>query len=188
MIAQISGKIAAKTTRSLVIDTGGVGYEVFCTKDLLVRMNDGKEVGLFTYLNVREDALELYGFASQADLSFFKLLLTVSGVGPKSALNILEVAKPDDIRRAVVAQDALGLHTVHGLGKKTAEKLVVELKDKLEGTDLGASYSDEQAVLEAIVNLGYSTSEARQAVRAIAGQPGTLEEKVKAALKSLSRT
>lgn len=188
MIAQVAGKVVAKTPRSVVVSAGGVGYEIFCTKDLLARLADGKEVGLFTHLNVREDALELYGFASQADLSFFKLLLTVSGVGPKSALNILEVAKPDDIRRAVVAQDAGKLHVVHGLGKKTAEKLVIELKDKLEGIELGAGYSDEQAVLEAIVNLGYSAAEARQAVRRIAGEPGTLADKVKAALKVLSRT
>jgi Holliday junction DNA helicase RuvA len=189
MIAQVAGKVVGKTPRSVVVSASGVGYEIFCTKDLLSKLPDGREVGLFTYLNVREDALELYGFTSSNDLAFFKLLLTVSGVGPKSALNILEVAKPDDIRRAVVAQDAGNLHAVHGLGKKTAEKLVVELKDKLESIEPGgSSMSDDQAVLEAIVNLGYSTSEARAALQATKGVSGGLEAKVKAALKSLSRS
>ncbi len=189
MIAQVAGKVVGKTPRSVVVQASGVGYEIFCTKDLLTRLPDGKEVGLFTYLNVREDALELYGFASQNDLAFFKLLLGVSGIGPKSALNILEVAKPDDIRRAVVAQDAGNLHALHGLGKKTAEKLVVELKDKLEAIEPGGStMSDDQAVLEAIVNLGYSTNEARSALQATKGVAGGLEAKVKAALKALSRS
>lgn len=188
MIVQIAGKVVAKTIRSVVIDTGGVGYEIFCTKDLIARLADGTIIGLFTYLNVREDLMELYGFASQADLLFFKLLLTVSGVGPKSALNILEVAKPEDIRRAVSAQNASILHAVHGLGKKTAEKLVIELKDKLESMEPQGGHSDDQAVLEAIITLGYSNSEARNALQTIKGKGNTLEEKMRAALKALSRT
>jgi len=187
MIAYVTGKVVSKTPRSVIIDTGGVGYEVFCTKDLLARLPDGAQAGLFTYLAVREDAQELYGFMSQSDLTFFKLLLTVSGIGPKSGLNILEVAKPDDIRRAVVNQDAGNLHAVHGLGKKTAEKLVVELKDKLEAVEPSNIYSDDQTVLEAIVGLGYSASEARNALRLTQGKGSSVEEKVKLALKALSR-
>lgn len=176
------------TSRAVVLDVGGVGYEVMATQDVLSRCKTGVAVVLSTHLNVREDLMELYGFLSTDDLSFFKLLLTVSGVGPKSALNILEVAKPTEIRRAVAAQDAVSLHAVHGLGKKTAEKLVIELKDKIEGVvgGLGGSMSDEQSVLEAITNLGYSPSEARVALKA-APPGGSLEERVKAVLKQLAR-
>ncbi|MFH1867277.1 MAG: Holliday junction branch migration protein RuvA [Patescibacteria group bacterium] len=187
MIAQILGKVAGKTERSIIVVAGGVGYEVFCTTDLLSKLADGAEVTLHTHLNVREDAQDLYGFTAKEDLKFFKLLLNVSGIGPRSALNILEVAKPEEIRRAVVNQDAATLHAVNGIGKKTAEKLVVELKDRLEITESTGVVSDDQSALEAIVNLGYSTSEARQALRSVKDQGGSLEEKVKAALKALSR-
>lgn len=188
MIAQLKGTVVRRTDRTLVVDVAGVGYEVACTQDLIVRSKEGSDVTLATYLSVREDALDLYGFASADDLSFFRLLLTVSGVGPKSALNILEVAKPADIRRAVAAQDAASLHAVHGLGKKTAEKLVIELKDKVEGIvgGLSGGSSDDQAVLEAITNLGYTAAEARAALKA-APQGSSLEDRVKAVLKLLSR-
>ncbi len=188
MISQLTGKVVRKTSRTLVLDVGGVGYEVMCIEDVLIRCKVGSEVTLATHLNVREDLMELYGFMSADDLGFFKLLLGVSGIGPKSALNILEVVKPADIRRAVATQDPANLHAVHGLGKKTAEKLVIELKDKLDavvGGGTGTS-SDEQAVLEAIINLGYSAAEARSAVKA-APQSGSLEERVKAVLKQLAR-
>src|SRR3989338_4362585 len=187
MIAQVMGKIASKTDRSLIVDTGGVGYEIFCNKDILYKVKDGQEVKFFTHLNVREDAQELYGFLNQDDLSFFKLMLSVSGIGPRSALNILDVAKPEEIRLAVANQDPGSLHAVHGIGKKTAAKIAVELKDKLElGLAVGPAAEDE-AVMEAIINLGYTPSEARQAVRAVKDKEGDLADKVKAALKSLSR-
>ncbi|MFA4937179.1 MAG: Holliday junction branch migration protein RuvA [Patescibacteria group bacterium] len=187
MIAQISGKVIGRTERSIIVATGGVGYEVSCTTDLLSKLAEGAEVSLYTHLNVREDLMELYGFVKKDELHFFKLLLTVSGIGPRSALNILEAARPEEIRRAVVNQDASSLHAVHGIGKKTAERLVVELKDKLESGIAAGPAGDDQMVLEAIVNLGYSQSEARQAVRSIKDKAGSIEEKVKAALKALSR-
>ncbi len=188
MIAQISGKVVGKTARSVIIEAGGVGYEVFCTTDLLSKLAEGKKVVLYTHLNVREDLMELYGFIKKEDLQFFKLLITVSGIGPKSALNILEVARPEEIRRAVINQDAGGLHAVHGIGKKTAEKLVVELKDKLEAGVAAGPAGEDQTVLEAIINLGYSQNEARAAIKSIKDKAGSIEDKVRAALKSLSRT
>ncbi len=187
MIAQISGIITGKTERSIIVQASGVGYEVFCTTDILSKLAEGSEATLHTHLNVREDLMELYGFTKKEDLQFFKLLITVSGIGPKSALNILEVAQSEEIRQAVVNQDAGSLHAVHGIGKKTAEKLVVELKDKLENEIATGPAGDNQMVLEAIVNLGYSQNEARQAVRSIKDKSGSIEEKVKAALKALSR-
>jgi len=189
MIAQLKGTVATVKERSLVVDVGGVGYEVFVTRDLAARHRVGAELRLYTHLVVREDAHELYGFVKDGELQFFKLLLTVSGVGPKSALNILDVVSPDDIRRAVTAQDAATLHRLHGLGKKTAERLVTELKDKLEAlTTAPAAGSDDSTLLEAITGLGYSVTEAREAVKAVQSQGGSLEDKVRAALRSLSRT
>ena len=187
MIAHISGVISGRTEKSFIVDSGSVGYEVFCTKDVLSKIRDGEQVKFFTFFNVREDAQELYGFLTQDELVFYKLLLNVSGIGPRSALNILEVAKPEEIRRAVINQDASTLHSVHGIGKKTAEKLIIELKDKMAVGVLSGPAGDEQVVLEAIINLGYSQNEARQAVRAVAGMSGDLSDKVKAALKNLSR-
>ncbi len=188
MIAQILGKIVGKTERSVIVKAGGVGYEVFCTTDVLVKLAEGAEVTLYTYLNVRENLMELYGFIKKEELRFFKLLNNVSGIGPRSALNILEVARSEEIRRAVVNQDAGGLHAVHGIGKKTAEKLVIELKDKLEAGVVIGPLGEDQAVMEAIINLGYSQNEVRQAVKSIKDKSGSIEDKIRAALKSLSRT
>lgn len=188
MIAQIKGFVAVISERSAVVEVGGVGYEVFITRDLAAKLKAGKEVTLHTHFNVREDAQELFGFDTQTDLAFFKLLLTVSGVGPRSALNILDTVKVDDIRQAVVRDDAVGLHRVHGLGKKTAERLVTELKDKVEGiTITGKATGDEAALVEAIIGLGYSLAEARQAVKETKDQGESLSDKIKFALKYLGR-
>lgn len=188
MIAQLKGTVSIISDRTIVIEVGGVGYEVFVTRDLAASLKVGQTVTMFTHFNVREDAQELYGFTKQEDLAFFKLLLTVSGIGPKSALNVLDVVKPDDIRRAVAAGDAAVLHKLHGLGKKTAERLVTELKDKLGQLTIAPNLgSDEAALLEAVTGLGYSLIEAREAVRVIAGQGKTLSEKIKLALKYLGR-
>ncbi len=187
MIALISGQIASVTARGVVVETGGVGYEVQTTKDTLARLPVGSAVRFFTHHVVREDVEELYGFLTAEELSTFKLLLNVSGVGPKSALNILDVAKPDDIRRAVVNQDAAKLHAVHGIGKKTAERLVVELKDKIEGVLPTATLGDDQSLIEAITSLGYSLNEARQALQSLKGFEGSLEEKIKMILKGMGR-
>jgi len=188
MIAQLKGTVAAASERSVTVDVNGVGYEVFVTRELAARQKTGTPITLFTHLNVREDAQELYGFVVAGDLGFFKLLLTVSGIGPKSALNILEAASTDDIRRAVAAGDAATLHRLYGLGKKTAERLVTELKDKLE-TVAGAPLArgDEGALLEAITGLGYSLAEARRALKEVAGQGEGLAERIKLALKYLGR-
>ncbi len=188
MITQIKGQVLLVTEKSVVVNIGAIGYEVFITRDLVSKLKPGQEITLFTYFNVREDAHELYGFATQADLAFFKLLLTVSGIGPKSALNIIDTAKPDDIRQAITHEDVTTLHRIHGLGKKTAERLVTELKDKLELAGTAAvTSSDEAALLEAIVGLGYSLAEARQAVKEIKGQGDSLSAKIKLALQYLGR-
>lgn len=187
MIAQIKGEIIDKTDRSLVIDAGGVGYDVACNKDLLLQMKIGDTCRLYTHLNVREDAMDLYGFGSAEDLAFFKLLISVSGIGPKSALNILDTAKPSEIKRAIANNDAGTLQAIQGLGKKTAEKIVMELKDKIDVLASSEGGVDDQAALQAIVSLGYSVAEARQALRSVGKEANSLEGKVKAALKLMAR-
>jgi Holliday junction DNA helicase RuvA len=188
MIAQLKGTVVGTQERSVVVDVNGVGYEVFITRDLAAKLKVGAVATFYTYLAVREDAQELYGLSSQDHLNFFKLLLTVSGVGPKSALNILDIAKPEDIRQAIANQDADSLHRLHGVGKKTAERLVTELKDKLEALAGPSLVTSEQgALLEAITGLGYSVSEAREVAKQVGAQAGSLADKVRAALKLLSR-
>ncbi|MFZ5390984.1 MAG: Holliday junction branch migration protein RuvA [Patescibacteria group bacterium] len=187
MIAQLIGQVAYKTDRNLIVNVNGVGYEVACNKDFLLSVKIDQTVKIFTYLAVREDALDLYGFVGLEELNFFKLLLTVSGIGPKSALNILDAAKPSDIKRAVVRQEPGLLQSIQGLGKKTAEKIVVELKDKVDYSLDGQGDSDESAILQAIIGLGYSAAEARVVVQSVRDQTGTLEDKIKAALRLLGR-
>ena len=187
MIAQLIGQLANKTEKTLVIDVNGVGYEVSCNKEVLLSLTEGQTIKLFTYLAVREDALDLYGFLDLEELNFFKLLLTVSGIGPKSALNVLAMAKPKDIKRAVSRQEPGLLQSVQGLGKKTAEKIVNDLKDKLVYLPTDDVSDDESAILQAIVSLGYSPAEARIVVQSTRGQEGTLEEKIKATLRLLGR-
>ncbi len=187
MIAQLTGQVAYKTDKHVIINVGGVGYEVSCNKSVLLSIQAEQTLKLFTYLAVREDAMDLYGFLTPEELAFFKLLLTVSGIGPKSAMNILDVAKPKEIKRAIARQEPGLLQSVQGLGKKTAEKIVVELKDKVDYLAEGPGDADEAAVLQAIVGLGYSVAEARLAVQSIGREVATLEDKIKAALRLLGR-
>jgi len=187
MIAQLIGQVTGQTERGLVINVQGVGYEVSCTKEVLLTVKVGENLKLYTYLAVRENALDLYGFLRSDELAFFKLLLTVSGIGPKSALSVLDAAKPEDIKRAVVRQEPGLLQSIQGLGKKTAEKIVVELKDKVEYWEDRDGGDDDQAILQAIVSLGYSTLEARPIVKAVRTQAGSLADKVKAALRLLGK-
>lgn len=187
MIAQIKGLVLETTERTVVVDVGNVGYEVFVTRDLASSVKIGNQLILFTHFNVREDVQELFGFKDVTELRFFKMLLSVSGIGPRSALNIIDTAKVVDIKRAVANDDALSLHRIHGIGKKTAERLVTELKDKLDIADSKDAVGDEASLVEAIVGLGYSLAEARNAIKEISGQGQTLSERIKLALKYLGR-
>lgn len=187
MIGFLKGEVVRATERILTMCIGGIGYEVAVTRDTATRFHDGEQVTLWTHLAVREDAQDLYGFMLATERDFFRLLLTVSGIGPKSALNILDVAKPDDIRSAVAANDPLVLHKLHGLGKKTAERLVTELKDKVDALTAAPAFgSDEASFIEAITGLGYSLPEAREALKQ-GKVEGSLAERVKQGIKFLSR-
>ena len=187
MIAYIEGEVRALRAGYCIVSASGVGYRVAATTETLARLRAGARAALWTYLAVREDALDLYGFAEESDLSFFELLVTVPGVGPKSALAILNVASADTLRSAIAASNDSYLTTVSGIGKKTAQKILLELKEKVGLAHAGASErleSDEEA-LEAMRALGYSQSEAREALKKIPASAQGSSERLRQALKIL---
>ncbi len=172
MIASLRGKAVARRPEALVLDVGGVGYLLHATPSALRKAERNEEVTLETYLHVREDALQLYGFAEPAERELFELLLSVSGVGPKVALAIVSGSPPAELRRAIVLEDTARFQAIPGIGKKTAQRVVLELKEKL-GSAAGApepmalrSAAPHLVARDALVELGYSLAEAEQALAA----------------------
>jgi Holliday junction DNA helicase RuvA len=186
MISHLKGTIISQDLKSVVLDVSGVGYKVF-TNTALLDKSKKKEEEFWTYLAVRETALDLYGFKTKDELEFFELLLTVSGIGPKSAMAILSVATLQNLRHAISSGDTSHLTKVSGVGKKNAEKIVIELKDKLSGfvMESGHSISGDLDALEALKSLGYPEREVREALKKVSDTTDT-GEKVKKALKLLS--
>jgi len=190
MISQLKGQITFTGDRFIVLDVNGVGYRINLSQESLIEL--GKETGevsLWTHLAVRENSLDLYGFLHQAELDFFEMLITISGIGPKSALGIMNVAPIETLRKAISTEDTSYLTKVSGIGRKIAEKIVLELKDKLSSvsseTD-GQELKEESDALEALRSLGYSTQESREALKGLDDVEG-ISEKVKAALKQLGK-
>ncbi len=170
MISHLTGKVLMRGDKFIALDVNGVGYKIFVMPDTLkeARKNpDGFSV--WTHLHVRETALELYGFLQYAELEFFEMLIQISGIGPKSGLGVLAVAPLDTLKRAISSGDTSYLTKVSGIGRKIAEKIVLELREKMGGLDLGetgnAMLKEEGDVLDALQSLGYSLSEAREAQR-----------------------
>jgi Holliday junction DNA helicase RuvA len=186
MIGHLKGKVISQDIKSLILDVNGVGYKVF-TNTALLSSAKGQPLELWTYMAVRENALDLYGFATQEELAFFELLLTVSGIGPKSAMGILSAATLANLRHAIASGDTSHLTKVSGVGKKNAEKIVVELKDKLDGFEIEVTIgmSADVDALEALKSLGYGEREAREALKKVTEAKDT-GDKVKKALKLLS--
>lgn len=186
MIAQLKGEVARIEEHYIVIDVSGVGYKVSVTPHTLSVLSVGKKVTLSIYTAVREDALDLYGFESDNERRMFELLLTVSGIGPKSALSILSLASIDTLVSAISAGKTAYLTSISGIGKKTAEKLVLELRDKIKTLGIvGSGMPGDEATLEALRTMGYSLAEAREALTRV---PDSLEgesARLTAALRSL---
>lgn len=187
MIATLSGEITQIEENALVLEVGGVGLRVFVPAPLRGRMKVGEAAFLFTHLIVREDALTLYGFESQADRDLFNLLLGVDGVGPKVALSVLSTLTLDAIQRAVFADEGEILSRVPGVGKKTAQKIALHLKDKLKPTDalakVAAMADYDSEVLAALTALGYSVVEAQSAIQSLPKDaPKDVEERLRLAL------
>ncbi|OGG69652.1 Holliday junction DNA helicase RuvA [Candidatus Kaiserbacteria bacterium RIFCSPHIGHO2_02_FULL_55_25] len=189
MIGYLEGTVHSIRTGFAVLSVGGVGYKVAVLKETLARTKVGGAVSLWTYLAVREDALDLYGFLHEEELRFFELLLTVSGIGPKSALAVLDIASVETLRSAISAGNAGYLTTVSGIGKKTAEKIVLELKDKVvaEMGDSPAALKGDQEALEAMRSLGYSAAEARDALRKVPNDIEGGSDRLRAALRLLGK-
>ncbi|MGD0714903.1 MAG: Holliday junction branch migration protein RuvA [Gaiellaceae bacterium] len=185
MISRLRGKPVASTPEGLVLDVGGVGYLVAATPTAVRKAAGADEVTVETYLYVREDALQLYGFADRSERELFVQLLTVNGVGPKVALAVVSGSPADELRRAIVREDTARFQAIPGIGKKTAERIVLELKEKIGAgaPESGAPPSDSHIVArDALVELGYSVVDAE---RALAGTDPELpaEERVRLALK-----
>jgi Holliday junction DNA helicase RuvA len=197
VIASVEGRVGAVAFDSLVIEVGGIGYRVFASPAILSTAAPGSTLKLHTYHLVREDQQALYGFRTAEELGFFTLLLTVTGVGPKVALAIVGSRPTADLQLAILAQDQAVLVSIPGIGKKLAERIIFELKEKVSAAGIAASVgaaaglgAAESEVVAALQALGYSLAEAREASRialADATIGGTLEDRVKAALRSLLR-
>lgn len=192
MIAQLRGQITHIDSRYIIIDAGGVGYKVFVTEDTLHGLKNGAGITIWTYLAVREDALDLYGFIEKRDKDFFELLIGISGIGPKGALNVLSAVSSDVLANAIRTGSIAHLVKVSGIGRKTAEKIVLELKDKLGGISgdgdghMTADMSSNMDAIEALKALGYDVDEAREALKKISKEITDTGAKVKAALKMLN--
>lgn len=203
MISYIKGSLEEKLEDSVVVETGGIGYRIFVPASVYAELPRlGETVKIYTYFNVREDAVNLFGFLSRQDLEMFRMLIGVNGVGPKSALGILAALKPDALRLAVISGDAKALSKAPGVGSKTAQRIILDLKDKIKAEDLlygtdpavsgdvaevhGVGETGKEAV-EALTALGYSASEAAGAVRKVTiTETMTAEDVLKAALRHLA--
>ena len=185
MISRLRGAPAGRTIDGLVVDVGGVGYLVSATPAVLRRADGAAEVTVETYLHVREDTLQLYGFADAAERALFVQLLGVSGIGPKVALAVVSSASPDELQRAIALKDSARFQAIPGIGKKTAERIVLELEGSLAEvipvSETGAP--SELTARDALVELGYSIVEAEQALAAVSPDL-SVEERVREALRS----
>lgn len=190
MISHLIGEILLKGDRFVVLDVSGVGYKVYVSTDTARRIGSkGEKTNLWTHLAVREDALDLYGFSNYAEVEFFEMLIGISGVGPKSALGIMSIAPLDTLKTAIASGDTTYLTKVSGIGKKNAEKIILELRDKIgaiEGGTTGSSLLKEDSdTVDALQSMGYSVVEAREALKEVPQEITGVSDRIKEALKHL---
>ena len=190
MIAYLEGTVIYSNDKFIILNTGNAGYKVSVTSDTLLSCKIDDQVSLFIYTAVRENSIDLFGFKNAEELSFFELLLDVSGIGPRSALAIIALAPIETIKRAIATGDVGYLNKVSGIGKKTAEKIIIELRDKLqsykESTDTPSALREEGDILEALKSLGYSQNEARDALKQVSVEIEGTNARIKEALRLLS--
>ncbi|MEO8065503.1 MAG: Holliday junction branch migration protein RuvA [Candidatus Doudnabacteria bacterium] len=188
MIGSLKGKVTQKGANYIILETSGVGYKVALPQVMLLGLKLNQELYLVIYTHVREDQLALYGFPGLPDMEFFEMLLTVSGVGPKSALAIMSLASIEMLKSAIVSEDPSVFTKVSGIGRKTAERVIVELKEKLKDEKSSMPVAKEHSdAMDALVSLGYSQQEARDALKTVPLEISNLQAKVKMALKALQR-
>lgn len=188
MIASLEGKIVFRGERFLILEAGGVGYKVFVGPETLRTIpRDRDTVKIYTAHRQREDAQELYGFLTYGELDLFDLLNSVSGVGPRTALAVLGVASLDMLKKAIAGGETSYLTKVSGIGRKTAEKIIIELREKMGKTMATDEFRHEEDALEALSSLGYSLREARDALAKVSPDISGAEARIKAALAVLGR-
>ncbi|MEK7118584.1 MAG: Holliday junction branch migration protein RuvA [Patescibacteria group bacterium] len=186
MIGHIEGKIIHKEDRALIVATCGVGHVVFVTPETAEHKTIGEQISLWTHLSVKENALDLYGFLRRDELSLFRLLIGISGIGPKGALNVLSLADVDTLTHAIRRGDNAYLTKVSGIGKKLAEKIVIELRDKVgEMTERDGVPRAEDEAIEALEALGYPARDTRAIVRTLAKKHATSQDVIRKALQTL---
>lgn len=195
MISYISGVVDDIEKDKVIIDNNGMGYGIFVSQNTLDQIGIGEQIKIYTYLSVREDAMQLYGFLSKQELQIFKLLIGVSGVGPKGGLAILSTCPGDSLSLAIISDDAKAISKAPGIGAKTAQKIIIELKDKIDFEDMIATKDSNTTTInngvvsdaiEALTSLGYSQSMAYQAVKNIKNvEDMDVEDILKAALKNM---
>ena len=192
MIASLCGKVKALKDDSLIIDVGGVGFQVYVASTVLSKVIPiGQAIELYTHMNVRENEIALYGFRSAEEKEFFEMLLGVSGIGPRTALAALSALSPDTLRNAIVRGDASSLSRIPGVGKKTAQRLILDLKDRIdvpaESLATLAIHEGDAEVINALTALGYSLSESQSALASIPQDVHELDERILVALRFLGR-
>lgn len=188
MIAFINGKVAFRGENFAVVEVAGIGYKVFCSPNVLNKISEGGKVKLLTHLYLREGVMDLYGFLNTEERELFKILLGISGIGPKAALSITSIGSGEQLKRAISAGDQKFFAGVKGLGKKKIQKIILELTGKFkEVRKLEQAAVREDEALKALVALGFSSSIARAVLSQVPGEVKGTQERVKEALKILGR-
>lgn len=194
MISYLNGTILIKGANYVIIRVGDIGYKAFVNPAMFADLNIGQNIEIYTHQYVREDALDLYGFKTLADLEMFEMLLSISGIGPKSALGVLAVAGVEDIKESIARGDSALLTKVSGIGRKTAERVVLELREKIgkifihtkSGQD-GGSMAANADEIDALMALGYSLMQARDVLRQVDPEVKDSGERIREALKKLGK-
>ncbi len=192
MISYIKGIITYKTNTFVVVECNGIGYKIFVSSATLSQLNETETVMIYTFMNVKEDDISLFGFLTQQEQTIFHQLLSVSGIGPKGALAFLSEMTPEDIIIAILSEDIKTLSKTPGIGKKTAQRLILELKDKVKPQEViqqtpQKDTNEKWEAVEALTSLGYSRSEAMQAVNACYKEGLSVEEILKLSFKKLTK-
>ncbi len=193
MISHLTGTLMFANDRFVVVDVGGVGYKVRVALDTLraLRSAESKRISLWTHLVVREDVLDLYGFQNETELEFFEMLISVSGIGPRSALGVLNVAPVDHLKEAIANGDASALTKVSGIGSKSAQKIILELRDKMGGVDgiiiQTGALREEHDAIEGLVALGYAERDAREVLKSVPADVKGTSARIKHALKQMGK-
>ena len=192
LISYIKGIITYKTNTFVVVECNGIGYKIFVSSATLSHLNETETVMIYTFMNVKEDDISLFGFLTQQEQTIFHQLLSVSGIGPKGALAFLSEMTPEDIIIAILSEDIKTLSKTPGIGKKTAQRLILELKDKVKPQEAiqqtpQKDTNEKWEAVEALTSLGYSRSEAMQAVNACYKEGLSVEEILKLSFKKLTK-